>query len=218
MDNQTRGSARIWLPVIILVITLWFLPQPASADPTYRCLPSCGETDGRFIAMVGSQLSTLCGEALDFEFSLPSDATSLQIGIFDGDTSGTWDYGSTSTAYAVYADPLGDGTGSFLVAEGDMGAMPDNAWGLIEVPIVDQARSPNGNYFYVLRATNPDPASMSVNAFKVRSSTAMLTMKPGALPFLVPVVNLASFEIVYPAWPALTPILRQAQHEAECWQ
>ena len=48
--------------------------------------------------------------------------------IFDGETGGRWDLGTETLHFALYYDPLGDGSGNILVAEASGDTMPDNDW------------------------------------------------------------------------------------------
>jgi hypothetical protein len=125
----------------------------SNGSPTYVCLPTCSETDGRFLALAGVGANTLAGDTILLGFAAPSTATALEIGIFDGDTSGTWDQGSVPTEFTLFADPAGDGSGSGGQVDQWMGnIMPDNAWFPITIPLSASAQAPSGNYFYSLRA------------------------------------------------------------------
>ena len=54
----------------------------------YNCFPTCGVTDGRFLSLVGQGLQSLAGTTMSIALTAPGSATTLQAGIFDGDTGG----------------------------------------------------------------------------------------------------------------------------------
>src|SRR3990172_745705 len=88
-----------------------------AADAQYVCLPTCATTDGRFIAVPGGPLAdALTPSQLTVKLSVPSFGTTVEVGMFDGDTGGLdgqgkahWDRGSTPSLYELYTDPDGDG-------------------------------------------------------------------------------------------------------------
>ncbi len=60
----------------------------ATVGGPYVCLPSCSAVDGRMLSLAGTGLSTFAGDEITLEFAAPASASSLEIGIFDPDTSG----------------------------------------------------------------------------------------------------------------------------------
>ncbi|HEX3530839.1 MAG TPA: SdrD B-like domain-containing protein, partial [Thermoanaerobaculia bacterium] len=194
------------------------------SSATMRCLPTCDPTDGRFLAIAGSNLATLSGSDLNLQISVPAAATSFTVGIFDGDARGVdssgvshWDTGVTNAVYeyTLYTDPAADGTGSTVVEmmpgnpvlTGSM--MPDNAWIDFTIPTSAAARAPSGNFFYHLRIRLTTPLLTSLNAFKVRSDAVIsgLTLDPVARPFsyISNPTNTSDLRILYPSFPAATP-------------
>src|SRR3990172_793830 len=99
----------------ILAVVIGASYKPVSAVSTYACLPTCSESDAHFLALAGSGLSTFAGDTVAIELAAPAGAASVDIEIFDGDTSGTWDSGTTASMYELFADPTADGTGTTSV-------------------------------------------------------------------------------------------------------
>jgi hypothetical protein len=176
----------------------------SNGSPTYVCFPTCSETDAHFLSLAGTGADTLAGDAIQVEFAAPSTATALEIGIFDGDTSGDWDQGSVPLEYTLYADRAADGSGTVQVGQWMGSTMTDNAWFTINVPTGPEAQTPSGHYFYNLRVRNTNPSVYSWSNFKVRT-TGTLTLKPEAFAFSGPLTSLKNLYTIYPGWPALTP-------------
>jgi hypothetical protein len=217
----SRQSKTVILALVMLLGAFWGA-SPAAAQ--IRCLPSCDPTDGRFLAIAGSNLITLSDTALDLTISVPADATSFQLGIFDGDARGVdgllvphWDTGvlPATYEYTLYTDPAANGTGSSVV-EMLPGfpsllslTMPDNDWIDFTIPTSPDAQTPSGNYFYRLNIKLLTPASTIVNAFKVRTSAVVsgVTLDPTEQPFsyIANATSLADIGIIYPSYPSLTP-------------
>jgi len=188
--------------------TLGAAPSPAGAASTssanYMCFPTCSETDGRFLALAGSGLSTLAGDTISLELAAPRTATTLEIGIFDGDTGGLWDVGTLPMEYTLYADPAADGSGTVVMGQWLGNVMPNNAWYTIAITNLPGAQAPGGHYFYTLRVRNPNPSVNGQNSFKVRTD-GVVTMKPQAFAFIAAMGSLADAKIIYPKYPTLTP-------------
>jgi protocatechuate 3,4-dioxygenase beta subunit len=198
------------------------LPQAAEAQ-SVRCLPTCNVTDGRFLAIAGSNLQTLSPPDLNLSIAVPAGADSFQIGIFDGDGgeydnegNANWDSGSTALfEYTLSADPFGDGTGTLQVEllPGQLNVhsneMPDNQWADFTIPTAPEALTPSGHYFYVLRIRLMDPSQTTLNALKIRTSAVLsgLTLDPVARPFsyIASWTGLTDIATVYPEFPSPTP-------------
>lgn len=170
------------------------------------CFPSCASNDGRFISLAGTGLETLVGDRIHLEFAAPADATSLEIGIFDGDTSGLWDLGTAPLEYTLYADPGGDGTGTVQVGQWLGNSMADDNWYLINVPINDEAKATNGFYFYRMVVRNTGPTTTTWSNFKVRTD-GYLILKPSLAAFAFTASmqpNAGSTgPILYSGWPSV---------------
>src|ERR1044071_9032927 len=157
------------LGLALALLALCALPAAAA---TTKCLPSCNVSDGRFLAIAGSNLITLSDTTLNLEISVPAGTTSFTIGVFDGDGAELdafgathWDTGTTAPfRYTLYADPTADGTGTTPVelAPGfpfvDSNTMPDNDWIDFTIATSPAAATPGGNFFYRLAIELTDPS------------------------------------------------------------
>ena len=195
----------------------------APAAGAWKCLPTCGATDGRFLAIAGTGFETLSPPELALSIAVPAGSASFDLGVFDGDGGeydpfgeANWDAGLTALfSYALYADPNADGTGLVPVdlAPGSpvifSPVMPDNGWIDFTVSTGPAAQSPSGSYFYVLKVTLVNPALVTLNSFKVRSSATLsgLTLDPVERPFsyIAPWTALSDLAIVYPNYPDPSP-------------
>lgn len=171
----------------------------------YVCLPTCSETDGRFFSLAGAGLQTLAGDRIRIEFAAPSNATAMQIGIFDGDTTGVWDFGAAVMEYTLYADPAGNGTGTEQVGQWMGNTMTNNGWYNINITPSEAARAENGVYYYHMVVRNTNPAHSTYSNFKVRTdSHLLLVAASNAFSFMAALTS-GGTSIIYPSWPALTP-------------
>jgi hypothetical protein len=164
-------------------------PQPTYPDPEdgYTCLPTCDETDGKFLSMPGENMASFGGESIVVWISVPSDAASFELGFFDGDSgrdnngsnnlwAGNWDNTRTESTYTLYADPLKDGSGTTVVGtwHGNQNNMPNNDWYDVTLNNVPEAQGPSGHYFYRLECTRPVEGH-GINALKLRSTGYLST-------------------------------------------
>jgi SdrD B-like domain len=189
----------------------------APAGTSFKCLPSCDVTDGRFLAIAGSGLQTLSPPELVLAISVPAGTASFDLGVFDGDgnefqsdgVTSDWDSGVTAPfEYTLYADPRGDGSGTTVVElqpgfqSFPSSAMPDNDWIDFTINTGPEAAAPSGNFFYTLAIRLTDPSLVTLNAFKVRSNAVIsgLTLNPVARPFsyIASWTGLSDISIVYP--------------------
>src|SRR5688500_13690388 len=143
------------------------------------CFPTCSETDGRFLALVGTGLESLAGDEMIFSFRVPATSSTFQLEIFDGETSGLWDKGSNPVIYQLYADPDNDG----LIEAGEQAygpfsgaGMADNAWTTISIPTSNAARlATSGPFFYTVRMRLQDPSIAGTwSDFKIRANADIL--------------------------------------------
>ena len=194
------------LMLTLLVVSVGVVNKPAAAaDPVYTCFPTCSTTDGKFLTLAGTGLSTLAGDSQIMEIAVPADATSFEIGIFDGDTGGTWDIGTTPTLFTIDDDPLGDGNGNTHAVPQFSGAgLPDNDWYTLTIPTSAAAQSPSGNYFYHIHIDNSDPTAYSLNSFKLRT-TGTVEMAPQAFAFIGGIFSLPDAKVIFPNYPSPTP-------------
>jgi hypothetical protein len=164
-------------------------PMPAGG---YTCLPTCTENDAKMFALVGeaeANQPSLANVPVKVWIMVPGDQPTFTLGIFDGDSGktadntiifagaakGNWDTDEIDTTYTLYADPLADGTGQILLASwAGNEVMPNNAWWETTLNRDEQAKAPNGHYYYRLEATRPVEAN-GYQAFKVRASGYLMT-------------------------------------------
>ncbi len=200
MKHQFRPW-NVLLLFALLVTALGVTALPAKADPVYTCFPTCNITDGRFLSLAGSGLFTLAGDSQLFEIQVPAGTTSFEVGIFDANTGGMWDQGTTPTLYTVDADPLGNGSGEEQILQFTGVGLPDNAWYTITINTSPAAQTPSGNYFYHIHFENSNPLDVSQNSFKIRT-TGLVQVAPQAFAFVASLTTLADLRVIYPNYPS----------------
>ena len=176
----------------------------AAAQNRYVYFPTANPKDGHFLSISGAGFQTLAGD-ITMKIASPSTATSVEIGIFDGETGGTWDYGNVVLTYTLYADPAGDGSGIQQIAQWSGSSMPDNAWFSATINNVPAARGLDGDYFYMLKATTPNPSASYLSVFKVRTNGTVAVTANQPFAYIAPLNSLADAQTIYPSYPTLTP-------------
>jgi hypothetical protein len=167
-------------------------PMP---DGGYTCLPTCAENDAKMFILAGSDQASLSNTPVKVWIMVPGDQATFKLSIFDGDTSkaidntlqiradgyfafgkGNWDDAADAdTTYTLYADPLADGSGQTALASWlGNDSMLNNAWWETTLNRDEQAKAPNGHYYYRLEATR-DLEGIGGQAFKVRASGYLFT-------------------------------------------
>jgi hypothetical protein len=203
--STTLGTLRL----LVASATLLIIGYGIAPAQNYTYFPTGNITDGQFLSLAGTNLRTVENDVISIMFALPGTATTLEIGIFDGETSGMWDQGTVPMEYKVYADPLGDNSGTLQIGSTVSGsAMPDNSWYTINVSTALTAKGADGNYYYVLRISNPQPQAADVwSNFKVRANNGVgISTRDFAFTGgLMDLANEASRAVIYPNWPSLTP-------------
>lgn len=155
----------------------------------------------------GPGLSTLNHPHLEFELAVPKTEALLELGIFDGDTGGAWDFGSQPLRYSLYADPKTNGSETTLLSSwSNLSGEMDNQWYTVSLPNAPEARAPSGHFFYRLRIENPNPNPIStfVSCFMVRVRGAV-ALPPQIFGMMASALSLSDIQRIYPAYPALTP-------------
>ena len=188
----------------LLVVPMSMTARPAVAqgesfEKAYLCFPTCSEIDARFVSIAGADLTTLT-EVVAFKIIAAGGTTSFEIGFFDGDSGGTWDFGvNVPLEFTLFADPDGDGTGTFVVNPFPLSgsAMTDNAWYTVNVNNVTEAESASGDFVYHLKVSLPDPSKKVLNDFKVRTD-AMLLVPPHTFAYIAPLYSVDELFIIYP--------------------
>ena len=189
---------------------------PALAQTTY-CLPTCSQTDARFISLAGSGYRSVAGDQIAITLASGSTTDSVVFEIFDGETSGVWDAGTSPLVFSLYADRHGDGTGTRLVGQWSGRGMADTAWHRIAVRHDTNARAESGAFFYMLKVriqwgdttdangieddTEDGSAVTTWSNFKIRSTSHMMTTQ---FAFCAPLFSMREGNIVYPNYPLLT--------------
>lgn len=195
----------IYYMVIMALIAapLISLPQSAAAQVEYTCLPTCEEDDARFLSVAGIGLATVADQPVVLTFGAPAGSTSVEISIFDGETSGQWDLGTAEVNYVLYADPELTGDTSVIVAERLGNTMPDNDWVTFNITNIPAAQSPSGNYFYRL-VVSPVVLGLSYwSNFKVRTDgVEMMVAQPFS--YVAPAFVQEDWLTIYPGYPDLS--------------
>ncbi len=190
----------------------------ASAQVGSNCMPTCDETDGRFLSIAGPNLSTLTNQDVNVQLTIPGDVGEFRIWVFDGDTSrnsGTdpdtgeplhWDLNSSGQGELRFELFYDDGTGdpvSNPIYPLDGGTMPDNDWFTAPAIATDpRAQGPDGMFRYRLRVRLIDPGPQTISNFKIRAAPdAILTTIGEPFGFQAPLFSLADAEIIYPDFP-----------------
>ncbi len=200
---MTRTKTLLLGPALIAVALLAVAPGAASGQ---ACFPTCIDNDGRFLTLVGTGLQSLAGEGVSVEIGVPAGTTNFDLDLFDPGNAGPtphWDFGNTPIEFTLYADPLADGNGTFVVTQFVNTGLPDNVWYTVPVATGPEAESPSGNFFYRLEVRNTDPTQFTLYSFKVRAPS--LAIKPQPFAFQAPVAQFNDIPILYPAFPSLTP-------------
>lgn len=206
------GQLLGWWKIINLAGTAGVSPFPDPADG-FSCLPTCSETDGRFISMPSANMDSFGGQKTTLWISVPADKTSFTVEFFDGDagkntnnvagdpSNGHWDSTITETFYTLYADKLKDGTGTTQVTQWSSSDMLNNAWSKYDVNTSQDAAGPSGNFFYRLEATR-SAAGAGIQGFKVRSSAYVSTgnsdKSGAAFGFIGRAASFNDLRVIYP--------------------
>lgn len=188
--------------ILVLAVFAVGFAGPVFAQP-YRYFPSGDVNDGRFLSHTGSGLQSLGEHATLVQFIAPKTASNLEIGVFDGDTGGRWDLGTTALEYTLFADPDADGSGTLQVAQWLGSTMPDNDWFAANIPTGPEAAAPSGNFFYVMAIKSTNPSTTYWSNFKVRTD-GYVTMQPQAFAFTAAMFDFDDASSIYPDWPLLT--------------
>ncbi len=172
---------------------------------SYVCFPTCEKGDGRFLVVSGDT-SSFVAQTLKFNIYAAPDASTFNIGIFDGDININWDVasGTLSTEVApnllftLYRDPNGDGSGAVSAnvvgtwtTAGTSPTFVNNNWTALDSDgfTTEEAALKTGctgacPYVYLLTVAAADTNS-GQNAFKLRT-TGTLGLTNQAFGFLTP--------------------------------
>jgi hypothetical protein len=147
---------------------------------TYEGIPSADPDDGKFVLIAGSGHQTIAGTEVVAYIGIPANESTFEVGIFDGETGGYWDFdGPGTTSFTLYTDPLKNGTTSNVLASWTSDDCADDDWYDQNFTVSSDAQAPSGNYFYRLvvewQGSIPDTG---LNDFKVRT-TAQISLAAG---------------------------------------
>ncbi|MGD2113458.1 MAG: SdrD B-like domain-containing protein [Acidobacteriota bacterium] len=173
----------------------------------YTCLPTCQENDGQFLSIAGEDLQTLADDAVLLRILVPAGETTVELGVFDGDSGGTWDLIPAGAsvgvplAYRLVADGDGDGMGP-TAWQVNGSTLSDNAWDDFMVATTPDAMTPAGNFRYLLVVESTNfGVPMNWSNFKVRTSgvlTTSVAITPVAFAFTGPLFSGLEGFILYP--------------------
>lgn len=204
---------------LVIVVGVFLALNVLSINFSYAlsCLPTCSSADGRFLAFGGQDVATFVYDTLTIGVGSPSGADKLMLGIFDGDTSGHWDFLDElplPLEFTLIADPKGDLSGTVEVGkwfnDGSGGnnpgnPMPDNDWFNINIDNVAEAKSESGNFLYYLLIRNLNIETRILTYFKLRTDGTLFifpTDQPFAYEASLRVENadflVSTADILYP--------------------
>ncbi len=145
---------------------------PLSSGSDYTAFPDDDPDSGKFLGVAGS--GTLVNLPIICHIGIPSDESSFDIDIFDGEIGGHWDQyydNNDNMDFKLYEDSLKDGAGTTLVSSWNQYSMTDDDWYSQTFSTSSGAQAPSGNYFYRLTIQWRNPGtSSSNNYFKIRTT------------------------------------------------
>ncbi len=212
--------------VIALVVAVvgqfagwWGGPGTAGLPPLAEdsCMPTCSETDGRFLVLAGSDMASFAGFKNTAWVSVPKGAASFTLSIFDGDSGqnnsgatiwweGNWDTTVSNVTYTLYADLLRDGSTSTVVGTWSSAQMPNNTWYDIAIDNVQGAMAESGDYLYRFEATLDEPNLYGASNFKLKSPNAYISVGGSAntdesFGINAMLATMGDIRVVYPEYP-----------------
>jgi len=202
---KRRGLRVLGALAIVLVASV---SATSSLNAEYNCLPTCG-SDARMLSIPSNGIATLAENHLQVHVAAPSETTSLELGIFDGDLGGLWDMrpGDREVTYRLFASPAMSLEGGELIDTWSSAEMPDNEWFTIHIDettypgALERARAASGEIFFRFQTTIPFDVKV-VNSLKLRvdaapNGSAVAVMKSNPFGFMVPMRTLADFRAIY---------------------
>jgi hypothetical protein len=209
MVQRFRLPRRTLASALSAVLLSAAAASPA-ANAQYTCFPTCTTNDGRMLALSGSGNNAFAGNAITIGIGLPPGSTGIELGIFDGETGGNWDQGTTALEYNLYTDKNGDGSELNLVASFTGGQMTNNAWWSTTIPQDSRSLASNGNYVYMLEVTMPAGVGHT-SAFKIRTNGTITVKAHQSFSISAPLTNFSDGAIIYPDFNA-TDLMNPANY------
>lgn len=194
------GRARVLLILALLPLA----SIVGKAQTAYTCFPTCDSTDARFMALSGTDYNAFAGESLLIGIGTSRTMAQLEIGIFDGESGGMWDFSAAPLEYTLYADSTGTGADAIQLQQWLGTDMPDNSWWTFRMNNSAAAKSKTGNYVYYLRIRTTDTSVKSTSSFKIRTNGTINIKSYQAFAIYSPLTKEADARVVYPLYPELT--------------
>ncbi len=193
----------------------------AGPEGGQTCIPSCSETDGKFLSVAGQRMDSFAQSRIVLWVSVPADWPSFELGFFDGDSGkdnngnvggmwvGNWDETTDEIVYRLYADPVKNGSGTQPIQEwrGNRD-MPNNAWFNATLNNDPRALGPNQKWYYYRLECTRQGNSWGISAFKVRSTAWLTTGKADLVDASLSIVGMVGNEndlrVMYPNFQSYT--------------
>ena len=155
------------------------------------------------MALSGTDYNAFAGDQILLGIGTPGNQTHVEIGIFDGDSGGLWDFSNAPLEYTLFADSSGLGIGAVQLKQWLGSEMSDNMWWSYRLEHSPAAKTRNGNYVYYLRIRNTDTSVKKTSSFKARSSGTITVKSHQAFAIYAPLTKEADAKVIYPSYPAL---------------
>ncbi|MGB2692568.1 MAG: hypothetical protein WBC96_08735 [Thermodesulfobacteriota bacterium] len=186
----------------VLLLIVLIVGSILSIDRAYAitCLPTCNISDGQFFVFIAKdQPNGISNPTQNFGITSPAHSGTVEIGIFDGDSAeSNWDIGSVDLKFTVFADPMGDGSGTIVVAQWTSDDTPNNDWFNKNIVNVESALSEDGTYKYNLFIEITDQDGFGRNSFKVRTDGFLLMFPNQMFSFNLILIEQSDFETIFP--------------------
>jgi hypothetical protein len=223
-SGTTTIAGLVVLALVVAVVGQfagwWGGPGTAGLPPLTEdsCMPTCSETDGRFLVLAGSNMASFGGFKNTAWVIVPKNGASdsFTLSVFDGDSggggstmwAGHWDTMTAGVTYTLYADPARDGSTGTVVGSWSSSEMSNNAWYDIAINNVQEAVDENGDYVYRFVAVLDTPPTKGVSTFKLKSPNAYISAAASgntdaSFGIIGMVATMGDAYIIYPNYPDL---------------
>ncbi|PKN92373.1 MAG: hypothetical protein CVU44_14640 [Chloroflexi bacterium HGW-Chloroflexi-6] len=223
-SGTTTIAGLVVLALVVAVVGQfagwWGGPGTAGLPPLTEdsCMPTCSETDGRFLVLAGSNMASFGGFQNTAWVIVPKNGASdsFILSIFDGDSGGggtswyegNWDTMTASVTYTLYANAARDGSTNMVVGTWSSTEMSNNAWYDINIDNVQEAVDEHGDYVYRFVATLDTPPTKGVSSFKLKSPSAYISVAgsgntDASFGLVGMVATMGDAQVIYPNYPDL---------------